>query len=603
LKEYLGRGILKMISAVENIINTFNLYRKLDIESFLKSCESGVPCQVDTTYSGSPINNITKGLPKSIESICPECNKVIPARIFEDNGKVYMEKTCPDHGYVKDLYWSDVELYLKVEKGEFGDGRGLMNPYTMYRGKCPNDCGICGYHSSHTALCMIDLTNRSNLPIPIYLRGVFDTNKIYEITKNQIQDVLQLCRAEKPVACRMVQFSGGEPTIHPEFFKIIEISAELGYSHIEVNSNGIEFAKQDFAERAAKAGLQTVYLHFDSVDDELYVKIYGKPMMEIKKRAIKNIAKAGMEIVLMPTIVGGLNENQVGKILYYALENINVISGIDYRPVSFVGHISAEERERMRFTLPDLVRCVEKQTGIATKKDWYPISFVTPVSKIIKTLGGAEALYVSCHPHCSLGTLLFIEHETGRAIPITQFIDLVGMFNELNNLAVNIKVSRFKRFATMNAFYKISKYFKRDKAPKGMDFTKFLQTIDRFYDTEKDGSYLNKTLGIVGMHPMDSYNYELDRVRRCVFHYATPTGKIIPFCAYHSGHVHQNYIRNLFSVSKEQYDDNLVEKKQISFSEACKIARKILEDAEERRIQFAEEEAKHIAVWEDENDL
>ncbi len=105
----------------------------------------------DTTYCGAPRNNITKGLPKQIESICPECAQVIPARMFEEGGKVYMEKTCPEHGYVKDLYWSDVELYLKAEKWEFGDGRGLMNPNTQ-GAELPGELrDLPGPHQPHRA--------------------------------------------------------------------------------------------------------------------------------------------------------------------------------------------------------------------------------------------------------------------------------------------------------------------------------------------------------------------------------------------------------------------------------------------------------------------
>ncbi len=513
---------------------------------------------VDATYTGAPINNITKGLPKQVESICPECEKVVLARMFEENGKVYMEKTCPEHGYVKDLYWSDVELYLKAEKWEFGDGKGLMNPNTAADKNCPENCGICGQHTSHTALGNIDLTNRCNLTCPICFANANVTGKVYEPTKEQIFDMLRLYRAEEPVGGRMVQFSGGEPTLHPQFFEIISESQNLGFSHIQVASNGINFAKPEFAQRAAEAGLHTIYLQFDGVDDEVYRQTRGRPLMKIKEKAVENAHRNGMKIVFVPTIVGGVNEDQVSKILKYALKNIDVVSGISYQPVSLVGRINTEERERLRFTLPDMVRCIEEQTGILVKNDWYPLSFVTPVSKIISALRGAETIYISCHPHCSLGTYLFIEHETGRPIPLTRFVNVEGMFKELDRIASRAKASRFKRFAQMNAFYRIQKFFDKSKAPKGMNFTKFLQTLDGFFDKDagrgkNDGTYTNKTLLVAGMHFMDNYNYELERVRRCVIHYATPAGRIIPFCAYNGGHVFRKDIEDQFSVPLDQY--------------------------------------------------
>jgi tetraether lipid synthase len=513
----------------------------------------------DTTYCGAPINNITKGLPKQVGSICPECGKVVTARMFEEDGKVYMEKTCDEHGYVKDLYWSDVELYLKAEKWEFGDGRGLMNPNTEATGNCPDDCGICSNHVSHTSLGNIDLTNRCNLNCPICFANANVTGKVYEPSKEDILNMLKLYQAEEPVSGRMVQFSGGEPTIHPDFIEIIRASKELGYSHIQVASNGIKLANPEFAERAAEAGLHTIYLQFDGVDDEVYRQTRGRPLMAIKEKVIENARRTGMKIVFVPTIVGGVNENQVGKILQYALDNIDVLSGISYQPVSFVGRIEAKDRERMRFTLPDMARCIEEQTGICEKDDWYPISFVSPISKIISALRGKETVHISCHPHCSLGTYLFIEHETKRPIPLTRFVDVEGMFTELNRIAEKTKSSSFKRFAQMNAFYKIKKYFKKDKAPKGMGFTKFLQTLDGFFDKdagrgEKDGTYTNKTLLVAGMHFMDNYNYELERVRRCVIHYATPSGQIIPFCAYNGGHSHRRAIEDKFSMPLEEYN-------------------------------------------------
>ncbi|MEA2064045.1 MAG: radical SAM protein [Gemmatimonadota bacterium] len=513
---------------------------------------------VDTTYTGAPINNLVKGLPKQTDSICPECGKIISARLYEEDGKVFMEKTCPEHGYVKDLFWSDVELYLKAERWEFGDGKGLSNPNTAYTGNCPDDCGICGNHASHTAMGNIDLTNRCNLNCPICFANANVTGRVYEPTKEQVLEMLNLYQAEEPVSGRMVQFSGGEPTIHPDFFEIVRASKQAGFSHIQIASNGIKLADPNFADQACEAGLHTIYLQFDGVDDEVYIKTRGRALMDIKLKAIENVRRNGMKIVYVPTIVGGINEDQVGKILQFALDNIDVSSGISYQPVSLGGRINLEDRERMRFTLPDLARCIEEQTGIVSKKDWYPLSFVTPVSKIISALRGAETVTISCHPHCSLGTYLFIEHGTGRPIPLTEFVDVEGIFEEMNRLANKAGASRFKRFAQMNAFYKLRKFFDSKKAPKGMDFTKFLQTLDGFFDKEagrgeKDGTYTNKTLLVAGMHFMDDYNYMLERVRRCVIHYATPAGKIYPFCAYNGGHQHRQHIEKEFSIPLEEY--------------------------------------------------
>jgi len=513
----------------------------------------------DNTYCGVPINNITKGLPKRVDSLCPEpgCGKVITARLFAEHGKVYMEKTCPEHGYVKDLYWSDVDLYLKAERWEFGDGRGLSNPNTE-NVSCPSDCGICDRHTSHTALGNIDLTNRCNLTCPICFANANVTGKVYEPTKEQVLDMLRLYRAEQPVAGRLVQFSGGEPTIHPNFLEIIKAAKDFGFSHIQIASNGIKLSDVDFAKRAADAGLHTVYLQFDGLSDEVYLKTRGRRLLDTKLKAVEAIRKAGMKIVYVPTIAGGINEDQVGPILKFALENIDVSSGISYQPVAITGRISYEERQRLRYTLPDLVRDIEAQTGITNRDDWYPLSFCTPISKIISAVRGNETVHISCHPHCSLGTYLFIEQSTGRPVPITRFVDVEGMFEAIDEQADRTRAAKHKRFANMTAFLRLQKFFHKDKAPDGLSFRKFLQTLDGFFDKEagrgkNDGTYTNKTLLVAGMHFMDGYNYELERVRRCVIHYATPAGRIIPFCAYNSGLTHRTAIEDQFSMPLAEY--------------------------------------------------
>jgi uncharacterized radical SAM superfamily Fe-S cluster-containing enzyme len=514
---------------------------------------------MDTTHCGVPINNITKGLPKRVESLCPEpgCGKVIMARMFEEQGKVYMEKTCPEHGYVKDLYWSDVDLYLKAERWEFGDGRGLSNPNTK-NVSCPSDCGICDRHTSHTALGNIDLTNRCNLTCPICFANANVTGKVYEPTKEQILEMLKLYRAEQPVSGRLVQFSGGEPTIHPDFLEIVKAARDFGFSHIQIASNGIKLADPDFARRAADAGLHTIYLQFDGLSDDVYMKTRGRRLLDTKLKAVESIRKAGMKIVYVPTIAGGINEDQIGPILKFALENIDVSSGISYQPVAITGRIGYEERQKLRFTLPDLVRCIEEQTGITNRNDWYPLSFCTPISKIISAVRGNETVQISCHPHCSLGTYLFIEQSTGKPVPITRFVDVEGMFQALEVQADKTRAAKHKRFAGMTAFLKLQKFFHKDKAPNGLTFKKFLQTLDGFFDKDagrgkNDGTYTNKTLLVAGMHFMDGYNYELERVRRCVIHYATPAGRIIPFCAYNGGPTHRTAIEEQFSMPLAEY--------------------------------------------------
>ncbi|MFB3852282.1 MAG: tetraether lipid synthase Tes [Vicinamibacterales bacterium] len=519
---------------------------------------------VNTTFGGVPINNITKGLPKFVDSVCPDpdCKSVIRARMFEEGGKVYMEKTCPVHGYFKDVYWSDVELYLKAERWEFGDYPGHLNPNT-HSEVCPRDCGVCQQHTSHTALGNIDLTNRCNLTCPICFANANVTGQVYEPTREQVVEMLRLYRKEQPVAGRVVQFSGGEPTIHPDFFSILEAARDLGFSHQQIASNGIKLADPSFAQRAADCGLHTIYLQFDGLDDNVYRKTRGRELLDIKMKAVESIRRAGMRIVYVPTIAGGINEDQVGKILQFAIDNIDVSSGISYQPVALTGRISYEERQKLRFTLPDLVREIGAQTGYTCKDDWYPLSLVNPFSKMLSAIRGEDTIHLSCHPHCSLGTYLAIEPATKRPVPITRFVDVEGFFTELDRQSEKLNGARFKRIAQVNALFQLQKYFKRQEAPQGMDFKAFLHSLDGMTDKtigRNDEEKTYKLLLVAGMHFMDGYNYELERVRRCVIHYATPAGRIIPFCAYNGGFVHRNEIEREYSVPLAEYQRRRAER-------------------------------------------
>ena len=209
--------------------------------------------QPDVTYTGSPIKPLQKGLPKQTESLCPECNKVILADIFSEDGKVVMEKSCAEHGVFRDIIFSDVALYLKMEEWNFGDNLGLTNPQIEGGKSCPDDCGLCGMHTSHTALANVDLTNRCNLTCPVCFANANVAGYLYEPSIEQVRGMLQTLRGERPVDGRVVQFSGGEPTIHPQFFEILSMAREMGFTHIQAATNGIEFANLEFAKKA-KAG-------------------------------------------------------------------------------------------------------------------------------------------------------------------------------------------------------------------------------------------------------------------------------------------------------------------------------------------------------------
>ena len=510
--------------------------------------------QPETTYTGARIDPVRKGLPKITESLCPDCLQVIAARLFEAEGKVFMEKTCPQCGYFKELIYSDAKLYLKMEQWHFGDSRGVSNPAIPNATRCPEQCGLCSMHTSHTSLANIDLTNRCNLTCPVCFANSNVAGYLYEPSFEQVRLMLQALRDERPVAGRLVQFSGGEPTIHPRFFDILRLAKEMGFTHVQCATNGLLFAELDFALQAKAAGLHTLYLQFDGVSDDIYKRARGEPLAEKKFQAIANARRAGMKIVFVPTIVKGLNDHQVGDILRVALENIDCVSGISFQPVAFTGRISRKEREAKRFTLPDLARAVEEQTGLAAvQEDWFPLACVVPFSRLISALRGDETVVLTCHPHCSIGTYLFVESGSGAAVPVTRFLDMGGILQDMELLARTASQARVKFWSKIRTWNLLKKHFYAEKAPPGLTFPKFLQTLQGMTDKSygrgaMDGTYTYKTLMVAGMHFMDAYNYDIERVKRCIIHYAAPDGLLYPFCAYNSGPVFREQIEKKYSV-------------------------------------------------------
>jgi len=523
----------------------------------LKS-ESGSKTPVATTHSGTEIKPMGKGLPKYTKSICPECTEVIEARLFEEEGKVFMEKTCADHGFFKDIVWSHAKLYHKAEEWFFGEGKGLSNPMVTDATRCPEQCGLCNQHVSHTGLANIDLTNRCDLTCPVCFANANVQGYVYEPSLDEIKGMLKTLRDEKPINCRVVQFSGGEPTIHPDFLGAVSAARDMGFSHIQIASNGLSFCDPDFAMQSKEAGLHTIYLQFDGTTRETYLKTRGEDLLDSKLKAMENIHKAEMKIVFVPTIIRGVNDHEVGNIVRCAIENIHVLSGISFQPVAFTGRISAKERMAKRYTLTDLAYDVEKQTGLAeAEKDWYPLSCVSPFSKFVGALRGDEMVVLSCHPHCSLGTYFFVD-QNKNAVPAPRFLDVERMFTEMNHLADKTKKARFKTFNKIKAFNMVHKSFKPDGAPEGLTTKKFLQTLNGMLDKEKgrgemDGTYTYKTLLVAGMHFMDVYNYDVSRVQRCVIHYSTPGGKLYPFCTYNAGKTFREQVEKKYSVPMETW--------------------------------------------------
>jgi hypothetical protein len=463
---------------------------------------------------------------------------MILAEEFVEDGRVVMRKSCQAHGSFRDIVFSDAEMFLRMEAWHFGDGQGFANPAGGTEGECPHRCGICGWHTTHTSLANVDLTARCNLSCPVCFANA--NGHPYELSLGQAVDTLKRLRAQRPAPAFAVQFSGGEPTVHPHFLEIVATAKALGFSHIQAASNGLKLADPEYARKAREAGLQYVYLQMDGISDDVFLRMRGRALLAQKLAVLESARTAGLRIIFVPTIIKGVNDHHIGDLFRLAFEHLDVLSGIAFQPMTFTGRVPEGDRLRQRFTLSDLAREFSVQTGLThPRDDWFPLSSAVPIIRFAGSLTGAALVNHTCHPHCGLMTLLFVDPQR-RAVPITHFVDLYRLLREIEELAVRTRKARVRVLSKVRALRALGRYFDAARAPKGLTFFRFLQTLDGYADKkyswdDRYTGYTYKTFYVTGMHFMDSYNYDLERVSRCGVHYAAPDGRFYPFCTYNSG--------------------------------------------------------------------
>lgn len=532
--------------------------------------------QPKVTYSGHPIREIPWTLPYWTQSLCPECGKVVPARKFAEGKAVYMEKECAEHGYFKEILSPDVDFYMSLFTFRFGDNRGFTNPliHADLSKECPENCGICNQHHSHTCMSNIDLTNRCDMTCPVCFANANAMGYITEPSVEQVRTMLKNLRDRKPVPCKVIQFSGGEPTIHPNFVEIVAIAKELGFTQIQIATNGKNLSDLDFAKKCRDAGLNSLYLQFDGVTKDVYKKTRGEDVLDVKLQTIEVARKVGLRIVLVPTIIRGINDHQVGAIVRFACDHADVISGISFQPVCFTGRISERDRMRQRYTITDLALDIEKQTkGLMPRENWFGLGATQPLSRLSEALSGKPAFFVSCHPDCGGGGYLFINPDNhDEARPITSFLNMREALVEIQNLSERLELRRDKwwyrtletlglaRSADLFGGAKVLKIIKdkfdQSKAPTGLTFRRLIGVMDGYKDTkkgrhpetEKTTSY--RTIFVAGMHFQDRYNYDVERARRCVIHQSAPDGRMYPFCTYNSGPYYRERVEEKMQTTK-----------------------------------------------------
>ena len=515
----------------------------------------------------------TLGYPRQTDSLCPGCvrearqaildgkadlsillnEKVgeIKATIMEQEGKIVMVKDCPLHGHFEDVMAIDAAFFKHLE--EVFPGRDI---------RAHNDEQLHNHGSSTVkygrgAVLTVDLTNRCNMMCDPCFMDANQVGFVHELSLAGIKEILDNAISIKPKRQMSVQFSGGEPTISPHFLDAIRYSREVGYNSVQAATNGVEFAKNpEFAKAAAEAGLRYAYLQFDGIGNAANSHRGVGNLFDVKLRAIENLYNAGVNIVPVITIVNGVNNQQVGRMIEFALDNPRKISLLSFQPVSFTGRdeaITDERRHAQRYTLSHLARDVKEQTGIGEPtRDWFPISFMSTFSDWGDLVHGPEAtwgqLACGCHPNCGVGLALMVDKETREAVPMTSFLRAEQLAKDVAQ--VN-DAARGPALSVAGMVLALVRNYDPFKAPLHFRLTDLVKKFDKKLrgkrearNVSADPNFVQQNLRrrqnrwnflfVAGMWFQDLFNYDFRRTEMCIIPYGTQEGEI-SFCAYNTG--------------------------------------------------------------------
>jgi uncharacterized radical SAM superfamily Fe-S cluster-containing enzyme len=523
------------------------------------------------------------GWPRTTDSLCPRCvpeirqqildgklpqeillnQKVgeIKAQIIERDGRVLMVKECPKHGKFEDVMSVDPAFSQHLE--EVFPGRDIR----AHNDEKLHNHGTSTIKYGRGSVLTIDLTNRCNMMCDPCFMDANQVGFVHELTWEEIQKMLDDAITIKPRRQMSVQFSGGEPTLSPYFLDAVRYSRKVGYNSVQAATNGIEFAKStEFCKQAAEAGLRYVYLQFDGIGNAANAHRKVGNMFDVKVRAIQNLHAAGVDIVPVTTIVNGINNEQVGHIIQFALDNPRVISFLSFQPVSFTGRdeeVTDERRVAQRYTLSHLAHDVKNQTGLGEPvRDWFPISFMSTFSDWADLVHGPNAdwgqLSCGCHPNCGVGMAVMIDKETKEAVPVTAFLNADQLAKDV--AAVN-DAGRGKFLSMVGVSLALMRNYNPFKTPANFTLMSMLQKFDKCFgatgrkygkvtgdrtmdDIKKRRADRWNFLFIAGMWFQDLFNYDFRRTEQCIIPYATQEGEI-SFCAYNTGVGWRNIIEKM----------------------------------------------------------
>jgi uncharacterized radical SAM superfamily Fe-S cluster-containing enzyme len=522
------------------------------------------------------------GFPRKTDSLCPRCVsevraqilsgeadwKVliegrpgeIPAEIVEEDGRILMRKDCAKHGRFEDVLSTDPEFYRRLES--LYPGRDFVIPKDGL-----HEHGTSSIRYGRGAVLTIDLTNRCNMMCDPCFMDANQVGYVHELEWEDVQKLLDDAASIKPRRQLSVQFSGGEPTLSPHFLPAIRYARQLGYFSVQCATNGIRFAQdENFAREAAEAGLRFAYLQFDGVGNEHNQHRKVGNLYDVKLRAVENLHKYGIDVTLVVTIVNSINDDQVGDIIRFGIENIDKVTCVAFQPVSFTGRdedIDDETRKKQRYTLSHLAHDVKTQAGIGEPmRDWYPLSASGPFSDLKDLLGGLEsdfgAFKCGCHPNCGIGTLMLVDEKTKRAVTVPSVLDVDQLLNDVKAITDS---GRAKIWTALQMALSVLRNLRPEGIPPGLTPWKVAKVMDGHTGGKLGFTHKKRddwrVFFIGGMWFQDLFNYDFRRTEMCIIPYATQMGEI-SFCAYNTGVGWRKIIEEMFQTASlaEWYKKN-----------------------------------------------
>ena len=516
------------------------------------------------------------GWPRETDSLCPRCvidtrNAIvrgerdmaelvngnpgeIKAMILEEDHKIKMRKTCEHHGTFEDLLAIDPEFFRVIESRHPG------RDFPTFGDEHIHNHGTSSIQFGRGSMLTIDLTNRCNMMCEPCFMDANQVGYVHELTLDDVKKILDDSLSFKPRRQMSVQFSGGEPTLSPHFLDACRYAREVGYYSTQAATNGLRFAQDpEFAFQAKEAGFELAYLQFDGVTNEANRHRKITNLFDAKMLAIENLHAAGINIVPVTTVVNTVNDDQVGPILKFVIDNSEIFSAVSFQPVSFTGrdeNISDEDRHRQRYTISHLARDLQRHFDgrIDPYRDWFPLGAMNSFTSLADHLRGTETnlggISCACHPNCGSSVMLAVNGKTGAWAPITQFFDVDRFMRDID---VIVDTARGYKTSVMQTGLSMMRNFKQHEAPAGFDFQTFMGLFNRKLNGALRGGKKAdlddwRLQWIGGMWFQDLWTYDFRRTEMCVIPYGTQQGEI-SFCAYNTGVGWRQIVENMHKVA------------------------------------------------------